>query len=175
RMKFDDNKTANTIFEGEKKLKLVTHCKNSRKYEQYYIQEYLLYRVYSLLTPLSFRVRMANITYIDSRKKTKPVTKACFFIENFKQMAKRNNAGIAKVESIKVYQADREVSILVAVFQFLIGNTDWSNNFGHNIKWLLMGDKKKYYPVPFDFDQAGMVHTHYAKPDRILRIKSVRE
>jgi len=66
---------------------------------------------------------------------------------------------------------------LVYIFQFLMGNTDWSIPAGHNIK--MIKSKKPLdqlpYVIPYDFDNAGIVNANYAAPDETLPIKSVRE
>jgi hypothetical protein len=177
KMKFDKIKTKGTIFEDQKTLKLVTHCKNRPKqFEQYYIQEYLVYRVYNFLTPMSFKVRFANITYMDSQNRVANFTRTAFFIESYKLMAKRNNANTTKVKTIQLPQADFELSTLVSVFQYLIGNTDWSIRSGHNVKRIVFKNKPgKFFPVPFDFDLSGIIDASYARPDERFPIRSVRE
>lgn len=176
KIKFDTSQIPNTIFEKQEKLKLVVHCKNKPTfYQDYALQEYLIYKIYNLLTDLSFRVRMARITYIDSQKKEKSFTKYGFFIEDYKQMARRNNAETVNITSIQPEQADFETSTLVSVFEYMIGNTDWSIRSSHNMRLLTIGNNPKYVPVPFDFDQCGLIDAHYARPDLALPIRSVRE
>ena len=58
-----------SLFAGQKQLKLVTHCKRSRAFQQYVLLEYSAYRMYNLLTPQSFRARLANIDY---RRRERP-------------------------------------------------------------------------------------------------------
>ena len=176
KIKFDKSLTQNTLFEKQNKLKLVVHCKNKPKfYQAYALQEYLLYKIYNILTDISFRVRMARLTYIDSRKKEKSFTKYGFFIEEYKQMASRNNAKTVNIASIQPEQADFATSTLASVFEYMIGNTDWSIRSSHNVRLLTIGDNPKYFPVPFDFDQSGLIDAHYARPDLALSIRSVRE
>lgn len=176
KMKFDKTKTTNTVFKKQKTLKLVTHCRNKPEFYQHYtLQEYLVYKIYNILTDMSFRVRMARITYIDSQQNTKPFTKYAFFIESYKQLAKRNKAKRVDITSITDPQADFETAALVSVFEYMIGSADWSIRSIHNIKLLTIGDNPKYFPVPFDFDQVGLIDAHYARPDLSLPIRSVRE
>jgi hypothetical protein len=66
------------------------------------------------------------------------------------------------------------------VFQYLIGNTDWSlvpsdeeQACCHN-GTLIEKDETILY-VPFDFDLSGFVDAPYAKPAPDLRLKSVRQ
>jgi hypothetical protein len=176
KIKFDETQTPNTLFEDQTSLKIVSHCKNKPKfYQEYTLQEYLLYKIYNLLTDLSFRVRMARITYNDSAGKESPNTKYAFFIERYKHMARRNNAETVNITSIAPEKADFATATLVSVFEYMIGNTDWSIRSSHNMKLVTLGDNPIYFPVPFDFDQAGMIDAHYARPDELLPIRSVRE
>lgn len=176
RFKFDPANTKGTIFQGQTKIKMVTHCRNSPKFwQEYYMHEYLIYRIYNLLTDLSFRVRLVRMKYLDTQKKRKPFEKYGFLIENYKKMVKRNKAKTVKEESIALPKADFETSALFSVFQYMIGNTDWSIRSSHNTVLVTFPDHYNYFPVPYDFDFAGIINTHYAVPTPGLPIKSVRE
>jgi hypothetical protein len=176
-VKFKGEDTKGTIFRKQKKLKLVTHCKRTKDiYEQYVLMEYLVYKLYNILTEKSFKVRLVHMTYIDSEGKYKPLTKYAFFIEDEKKMAKRNNG---KVDDSKykywVFQKKNE-QILVSLFQFMIGNTDWSIPGRHNVKIIRAGAENSLYAVPYDFDMSGIIDTAYAKPHEKLlnKIRDVR-
>jgi hypothetical protein len=169
-LKFKKGDVKNTIFKGIKKLKLVTHCQKKIKiYEKYLLREYLVYRLYNIFTEESFRVRLAHITYIDTTRKSK-TKKYGFFIEPVKMMAKRNNSRYFKINNSTNYTlASRQCSFL-SVFQFMIGNTDFSFSADHNVKRTLP-ESGPSIGVPYDFDYAGIVNAHYAIP--ILRAKIV--
>ena len=66
RLDFDRDATAGTVFEGQNKLKLVTHCRNYDRGEQDMLEEYLTYRLFNALTDASFRVRLLRIRYVDT-------------------------------------------------------------------------------------------------------------
>jgi hypothetical protein len=176
RLDFPKSETENTIFEGQDEIKLVTHCRTkSKAFEQIVIKEYLVYRMYNLFTEKSYRVRLARITYEDTNEKKEPITQFGFFIEPTKQMAKRN--GCENLEIIAVQQAstNKEMMMIICVFQYLIGNTDWSVPALHNI--VLLSDNIQDPPVavPFDFDWSGMVNAPYAYPAPQLGIDNVRQ
>jgi hypothetical protein len=66
---------------------------------------------------------------------------------------------------------------MVGMFQYMIGNTDWSVPNFHNIK-LLRKAKDSLAPplvVPYDFDFAGLVNAPYAIPHEGLGIEKVTE
>lgn len=174
---FQESPTEGTLFEGIGKLKLVSHCQTKRKiYQQYLIREYLVYRLFNILSPKSFRVRLAYISYVDTDKaKKKELKRYGFFIESPKMMAARNNAEYIRIDSSKPRSIDLDRSTLLSLFQFLIGNTDWSFNAEHNVKWLQPQGGGGTEAVPYDFDYAGIIFNHYAMPAPKLGISSVRD
>jgi hypothetical protein len=114
---------------------------------------------------------------VDSKGKSKPNTSYAFFIENEKKKARRIGGKIIQnTEGLRILSKMKN-RVLHAVFQFMIGNTDFSAPFEHNVKLVASDDEDVFFPVPYDFDLAGIVDAHYAKPDPKLwhKIGSVRE
>jgi hypothetical protein len=180
----DKKRSKGTVFEGQnKKLKIVTHCKTSVAFRQYLFQEYSIYKAFNTLTDLSFRSRFLNMTYRNTDGSRRDIVEPAFLIESIYEVADRNDAKRQKVSKIRVAQLDPEYTILTALFQFMIGNTDWSVTDGsvedgccHNTKPLSPhGSATGWYVVPFDFDQAGLINARYAVPAAPLPIKSVRQ
>ena len=62
----------------------------------------------------------------------------------------------------------------VTLFQYLVGNTDYSMYFGHNVVSVDTGENR-IVPVPYDFDWSGVVNARYAKPAPEIGTRSVRE
>ena len=58
-------------------------------------------------------------------------------------------------------------AVLVGMFNYMIGNTDWSAVRGHNTK-LMRTQPGEYLTVPYDFDFSGAVDARYASPDPSL-------
>lgn len=174
-LKFKKGDMKKTIFKGIKKLKLVTHCQKKKNiYEHYLLREYLVYKLYNIFTEESFRVRLARIAYIDTARKSKTIKKYGFFIEPAKMMAKRNNARYLKVNNSNDYTLDSTQSSFLSVFQFMIGNTDFSFTADHNVKRILP-ESGPSIGVPYDFDFAGIVNTHYAVPVRRAKTASTKD
>ena len=169
--------TGNESLNDLKSVKLVTHCNNSETYEQYLLKELLIYRMYNQMTDYSYRVRLFIINYIDSEGKIKMHTRYGFIIESDKHLAARINAVEIEMKYLSDKKTDYELYQLLAVFQFMAGNTDWSVPVLHNIKLFKQLTIQKEYPVaiPYDFDYSGMVNAYYAIPDEKLGIKTVRE
>lgn len=176
RMRFETETVEDTVFEGQKKLKLVTHCQTRRsQYQQYLLQEYLIYRAYNLMTDKSFRVRLVKITYADSEERDDPFTRYGFILEDEDKMAERLGGKILEVENVHPDLTDYELSNRLAIFQFMMGNSDWSIPGLHNIKLVRPDDERIPYAIPYDFDWSGIINTRYAKPDPLLNIRTVRE
>lgn len=163
-----------TTFAGERRFKLVTHCRSSDLYEQYVLQEYLIYRIYALLTDLSLRTRLARITYEDVTGREDPVTRYSFLIEHEDRLADRHGMRVVEDTAAPIARLDPQHTVFMAVFQYFIGNTDWSVRALHNI--ILLADSAgRLYPVPYDFDWSGVIATRYARPDTSLHIRSVEQ
>ena len=182
RLNFRKKQVDGTLLDGQDKLKLVTHCENTGKdYEQSVVLEYLAYRILSELTDLSFRVRLLHIDYIDTGDDNKTRSKYAFVIEEDEDLSERIGLQIAEVSSIDPERLDPRQAALVGVFQYFIGNTDYSpvrgaaNEFCcHNIL-LLTGTDGMFIPVAYDFDLSGLVDSPYASPNPELKINSVTD
>jgi hypothetical protein len=176
-LRFDFSKTTvkNTIFEGQDKVKLVTHCRSRLQlYEQNVLKEYLAYKLYNLLTEESYLVRLVHMTYADDKGELDTIDKIAFLLEPTGQMAARNGCEKLKVSNIHQTKTNQYKTTVMALFQYLIGNTDWSVWAQHNI--VLLKEDTSVVPivVPYDFDWSGLVNAPYAVPAEFLPIETVR-
>lgn len=173
-LNFKKNKTENSLFEGQNKIKLVTHCSQNSEFRRYVVEEYMIYKMYQLVTPFSHEVRMCEITYMDLDKSKKQFTKIGFLIEPIKDVAKRNHMALYKDSIPHQDFCNRQELDKLTVFQFMIGNLDWEIGLRHNIK--LIAPKERGFPiaVPYDFDYSGLINTSYAAIPESLNIQSVR-
>ena len=148
---------------GLKKMKMVCGCSSTAYSERLVLQEYLAYKIYNFLTDMSFRVRLVKVNYRDINNKVKPYSQYAFLIEDVDEMAKRNGCREYEKKASSVL-SDRAQMNLVALFQYMIGNTDWSVPNYHNIKLIQLRNDSTSYPyiVPYDFDFAGIVNASYA-------------
>ena len=172
-----------TVFEGQKSLKVVTHCRSSADFRSYVRQEYGIYEAFNVLTDVSFRARHINVTYRDTEKAGAEIQEQGFLIESIGEVAKRTNLERQRVTRVKTAQVDPRYATLSALFNFMVGNTDWSVKLSpeesdccHNGRVLSQpGETTGWKVVPYDFDQAGIINTRYAMPAPQLGIKSVRQ
>lgn len=162
---------------SEGKIKLVTHCAQSAVFEDFLLKEYLAYKLYNLVTPFSFKTRLVDITYIDSENPDRTFTEKGFIIESVDQLAARNNALVIKNGEISQKHMDALEMTRMAVFSYMIGNTDWSVYKQHNVKVLSVPEKyaSKGIPVAYDFDYSGFVNAHYATPTANIPINYVTD
>jgi hypothetical protein len=174
RLQFAPKSVKGTLFQHVGKPKLVNYCKDTDTYEQYVLQEFQLYRVFQLLSPVSYRVRLLRVTYVDSASGKSDATRYAFVAEDPEQLAKRMDGTVLKVEGGTAADLDSEQLAVAYLFQFMIGNTDFSFNRLHNTQ--LIGTKDgRYLPTVYDFDYAGAVDAVYATPDPSLRLRRVRD
>lgn len=168
------HKVDGTPFAGQNKLKLVTHCQNDRSFERYPLREYAAYRVFNALTDTSYRVRLARITYVDSAR-ADTITRYGILIEPDAQLARRVDTEILENDRVHDALTQPTYMTLVAVFEYMIGNTDWSVWGRHNIAILRDTTRHSLLPVPYDFDFSGAVSAPYATPPPQLAIRTVQE
>ena len=172
RLNFWRDSTLGTLFEGADEPKLVNYCRNSSTYEEYVLQEYQLYRVYSLLTPYSHRVRLLRMTYADSGSNRARTTRWAFLVEEPGELADRIGATRTEAKGAGPADLDTYQHVLHGMFQYMIGNTDWSIAGLHNAE--LYFKDTIYIPVAYDFDYSGAVNTSYAVPPPQLYLPDVR-
>lgn len=174
RVEFTKEELAGTIFEGQKTLKLITHCQSDKEYEQYIMREYLTYRAFNLLTPRSFRARLAQASYVQATDNKPMTSRLSMFLEDDDDVARRMEGRIADLPRAVFKDVDQDMLTLSMAFEYMIGNTDYSIYALHNFRLIRTADRKTY-SVPYDFDMSGLVNASYAIPDRALGIKTVRD
>jgi hypothetical protein len=165
---------AGTIFESQTTLKLGTHCRDEQDFDQYVIREYLSYRLANLVTPLSFRARLARGTYVDGKSHRKMSTHSALFLEHENDVARRLGGREVRQPHMVFGDFDSEALTTTMMLEYMLGNTDYSIWSLHNIV-IVQDKRRKFFPVPYDFDLSGMVNTPYAAPDERLPLRRVTD
>jgi hypothetical protein len=171
-----------SLFQGQHKLKLFVHCKRDAGFQQKVLLEYSAYRLFNLMTPLSFRARLANINYVGADGRPY-ISRVGFFLEDEKDVAKRNGMITAKMGAlVPIQQIEPAAGARLAVFEYMISNYDWSMRAGpkgepccHNSRLMADNPNGLLSPVPYDFDFSGLVEAPYAGPPEGIPIDSLRE
>jgi hypothetical protein len=160
-----------SLFGKYSKLKLVMPCQG----DQYVVREWMVYRLYNLVTPKSLRARLVSVQLEDAKKKTNATPFYGILLEEEKDMARRNNASIVNAKLVRPEHTEKQAFLTMAVFQYLIGNTDWSVQYQQNIKLISTDPSSIPVAVAYDFDHAGIVNAPYARPAEELLMSSVQE
>ena len=177
RLNINKSDIDNKFLEDTKKIKLVTHCKNSIIYEKYILKEYLVYKLYNVISPNSFRVRLTRVDYIDTGKKGKDVETWAFLIEPEGLLDERLDGQKIKNDRLSQRFMQPKEAVRMTLFNYMVGNTDYSVTGRHNVKIMMPNDVTTTLgvPIPYDFDYAGIVNATYAVPYEGLGLKSVKE
>jgi hypothetical protein len=174
-LNFKSSEVKKSLLSNLKKLKITTNCRpGNAEYEQYILQEYVIYRAMATLTDASLRTRLAHITYTDALGKEKPIATWAFFVEDVDDLAIRLHRKVFTNTGALFDDVEQDPLRLVSVFEYFAGNLDWSVSALHNIA-LLSDTTGKVMPIAFDWDFTGAVNTRYAVPDSRLRVHSVSD
>ena len=157
------------------KLKWVNVCKSGRTMQENLLEEYLIYKLYALLTDHSFGVRLFEAQFVHPESDEESLKAYGFLIEPVKALAKRTDTKEYEPSIIRPRILDRYFYPLLSVFEYLVGNSDWHVDNLHNLKFLRSGERNSVIPVPYDFDYSGFVNASYAIPHESLPIKEVTE
>ena len=182
RLTFPDQNLEESVFADQRRLKLVTHCKDSASAQADLLEEYAAYKIFNLISDVGFKVRLVQITYhdTDERMKEQTFVRKGFIIESASELADRVGGKPASVTGVSLTSLNTEQAAAVFVFQYLIGNTDWSlvtadadDACCHNVDILDIGSQR--FPVPYDFDLSGLENAPYARPDPAVGNRTVRQ
>lgn len=155
-------------------LKLVTNMTGTQEGDDYVLREYLIYKMYQQLSPNSYRVQLLHLTFkniVDGVK----TTSYAIIIEDTDEMVERLNGESCKdCFGMTDDLIQKEAAYTNALFQYMIGNTDWSIEMSRNLKLVKLPDGK-HVPVPYDFDFSGVVNASYAYSRAELGQKKVTD
>ena len=158
-------------------MNMVIPCRDAAQYEPYVLREYLAYKLYNILTPLSYRVRLVRLSIIDTGKANEVSEAWAFLQEPDELMARRLNSAMIEHNNLSIRTVNPEVMNSLSMFQYMIGNPDYSVTGRHNLNILTSKEygPAGFIPVPYDFDYSGLVNADYAVPSESLGISSVRD
>jgi hypothetical protein len=172
RVELTGNDLAGTPFEGQTNLKLGTHCRDGGESDQFVLREYLSYRLFNLVTPQSFRARLARATYVDSKSRKTITTRYAIFLENDNDVARRMGGRIVELPHLQFKDVDQTALDNMMLFNYMVGNTDFSLYALHNVR-VVQNPERTLFTVPYDFDLTGFVNPPYAAVNPRLGIRSV--
>ena len=142
-------------------FKLVTHCTNDEAGQDALLREQLTYELYRTISPeASFRTQLLTITYVNTADGS-TTTSYAILIEDVDEM--KNRLGGKSCNDCYNMPIDNVANAeTIALFQYLIGNVDYSTRMVRNLKLISGADGQSTF-VPYDFDYCGLVNAGYAK------------
>jgi len=169
KLKFKKKDIPNTVFDHNKKLKLVVPCRHEEAKNDNVVKEYLAYKLYEPVTPYHFKTRLVNLEWSQkaSKKKSGHQLKG-ILLEDLDHLADRVG-GDAYDRNVHPMRLDTLNGIRNAFFQYMIGNADYSVTVGHNYK--IIYQDEKFLVVPYDFDLAGLVNADYGKSSDVQNLR----
>ena len=177
RLNFKNCENRPLDLEGVSNVKLVTHCKDNKNFEEYLLREYLAYKLYNVVTDTSFRVRLLKIRYIDTGSKGFNQNRYGIAIEPLDVLSARLSANEKEDIVVRTSFINPENYDKLCLFQYMIGNDDWHLANLHNLKLIEpeIGNKSVLAVVPYDFDYSGLVDAYYAVPNKLYGLENIRE
>jgi hypothetical protein len=174
RVAFARKDVKGTLFARQDALKLVVQCAGGGEYAQFILKEHLAYRMFNVITPRSFRTRLAEITYVDGVTGKTMGKRAGMFLEDESSVARRMEGRIVQLPRLRFDDLDADSLMPMMIFEYMIGNTDYSIYALHNVRIVQRPDKS-LHPIPYDLDVSGLVKPPYGIPARALMLKSVTD
>ena len=166
KIKIDKKHARGTLFEGNRKLKLVLPCSSGNESSDLILREYLCYKLYEVVTPYAFKTRLVDLDLTEiKRKKKESYKQKGILIEDVDKTAKRFDAKLLKDQKVHPATLHDTIAMKFDLFQYMISNTDWSNEFEHNTKFIYRD--QKVIIIPYDFDMSGFVDASYAVVSRV--------
>lgn len=156
-------------------IKMVVPCFDDPESEELVLREYLAYRMFERLSPLSVRARLVKVAFRDKHVEEAKKPVYCLLVEHDEQIAARLGGQIVKQYSLTTDSLQTTQAAITAMFQYMIGNTDWGVGDVRNVYFLQPTGGEKIQLIPYDFDFAGLVNAPYAKPKAELGLKNVKE
>jgi hypothetical protein len=115
---------------------------------------------------------LVKVTYQDRSNKDYSFTRYGILLEDEEELVGRTGAEIYDTMGTSAEKLHSAQEKIAAVFQYMIGNTDWSIEMLRNVK-LLKKQEDKLIPVPYDFDFSAVVAAPYARPNTDVGQKKI--
>lgn len=180
-LNFKKKEVAGTLMSGQDKLKMVNPCARGDKYQQLLYLEYLVYQLFALYSDYHFLTRLVDVAYVDSGSEGTRWSSHNFLIEDVDHMAARYGLQELEVPYTMRVQMDLAQTALIELFQFMIGNVDYStlkapegSDCCHNTRLIAAeGAESGFIPVAYDFDSSGLINAPYATVPANVPIRKV--
>ena len=175
KLNFNKSELSDNGLSKADEYKLVTHCLEGEEGDVNMVKEFLAYQFYQQISPLSYRSKLLKITYQDTKSDDKIVGMA-ILLEDKSSFEKRYDLSEMKdTFNLPRSNFDDNNFRTHGLFQYLMGNVDWSTAISKNMDIYKSKENGKMFIVPYDFDFSGFVNVSYAVPNKDYNQKKIRD
>ena len=136
KIKFEKDELKEQNYKKHNELKLVTHCLQDLEGKENVLREYLVYQLYEKCSPIHYRTQLVRIKYID-RKNGLRKKRFGVLLEDEKELAARYDTDLCEdCYSLTKDDFYKDNLLIMELFQYMIGNSDWSIPMVRNVKLL---------------------------------------
>lgn len=173
KLKFDKADLQQHGLSALNEMDLVEPCHDDPHYDQLLLKEFLAYKLWELVSPYYFRTQLVQIHYISPDGSEAHDPSYAFLVENTEELVARLGGRRNKTPVISSNAVDKEPMLLVALFEFMIGNTDWYIQNRHNLEFVGIPGHPLLVTIPYDFDYSGLVGASYAAHHESLGLTAI--
>jgi hypothetical protein len=173
KLKFDKSELAKHDLSPLNEMDIVHRCHDGVLYNQYLLREYLAYKIWEEISPYHFKTQLVHMHYVNPDGSNAHESNYAFLVENSEEVVDRLGGRRYKTPVISRTSLDKKEFLAVALFQFMIGNTDWHIPSRHNLDFVAIPGHTLLVAIPFDFDYSGLVDAPYAAAHESLKLSSV--
>lgn len=174
KVKFKKKELTAAGFDTLNEVKLVLPSYDNNTGDELIIKECLAYRMFEHLTSASVRARLVRLTIRDMHVENSRKMYA-ILLEDEEETVARMNGVLVEEYGVPADSLIMNQAALVAVFEYMIGNTDWDISMLRNVRLIRSQESGKILVVPYDFDFSGLVSAPYASPSSDSGLKTVRD
>lgn len=156
-------------------LKMVLPCYDNNLGDELIVREYLAYKMFEQLTSACVRARLVRVTLRDTHVEKSRRNMYAILVEDDEETVKRLNGLETEQYGLPADSLIANQAALVAMFQYMIGNTDWDVSMMRNVRFVRSKESGKILVVPYDFDFSGFVSAPYASPASESGLVTVRD
>lgn len=173
KLKFEKDQMSRYHLTAFNEMDIVNHCEDSDMHDQLLLKEYLAYKLWELVSPYYFKVQLIRLHYLKPDGTQAHGTAYAFLMENTEELVARLDARRNKTPVISTNAVEKEPMLRVALFEYMIGNTDWYITNRHNLEFVAIPGFNVLVPIPYDFDYSGLVSAPYAAHHASIDLPSV--
>jgi hypothetical protein len=158
-------------------VRLSLPCLDNADAEANVVREYLAYKIFEQISPeYHVKAKLVRIKLHDTHTEKTEKSVYALVTEHEEEIQARLGGGdLEESYNLPINQLDESQMALNAMFQYLIGNTDWDIQMIRNIYPYKPIGSDIHIVIPYDFDFSGFVSAPYARVASEKGIRTVRD